>query len=86
MKLLEGDRISFGPTAGAEVRGCTPDLIGRRSLRRRSEVLVGEISSHALTAMKLAEDMLGNISFSTKLCANGGHVLICEPLNDHQAR
>lgn len=78
--------ISFGPTAGAEVRGCTSDLIGRRSLRRRSEVLVGEISSHTLTAMKLAEDMLGNISFSTKSCANGGHVLICEALNGDQAR
>jgi len=73
-------------TAGAEGRRCAPNSIGRRSLRRRSEVLVGEISSHTLTAMKLAEDMLGNISFSTKSCGNGGNVLICEQLNEDQVR
>jgi RNA 3'-terminal phosphate cyclase len=49
---------------------------------RRCEVLVGKLSSHTLTAMKVAEDLLGNISFSTKTCEKGGNViLICEEID-----
>jgi RNA 3'-terminal phosphate cyclase len=46
--------------------------------RRRCEVLVGKVSLHTLTAMKIAETMLGNIAFSTEKRGGIGMVLVCE--------
>jgi RNA 3'-terminal phosphate cyclase len=49
----------------------------RRGKRRRSELLVGEVSLHTETAMRIAEIMLGNIVFSTEK-VEGGSLIICE--------
>lgn len=46
----------------------------------RCEVLVGEVSSHALTAMRIAENMLGNIVFSTKKIEGVGVIMLCEQI------
>jgi len=50
---------------------------GEGERRRRCEVLVGEVSLHAETAMRIAEMMLGNIKFSVET-RSGGMVIICE--------
>jgi RNA 3'-terminal phosphate cyclase (ATP) len=46
--------------------------------KRRCEVLVGEVSLHTETAMRIAETMLGNILFSTQKMEDGGIVIVCE--------
>jgi len=46
--------------------------------RRKCEVLVGEMSLHTETAMRIAEKMLDNIFFSTKKLDGGGVVMTCE--------
>jgi RNA 3'-terminal phosphate cyclase len=45
--------------------------------KRRCEVLVGEVSLHTETAMRIAETMLGNVIFSTKKI-DDGVVMVCE--------
>lgn len=50
---------------------------GTQRKKRRCEILVGEVSLHAETAMRIAEMMLGNIIFSTKK-VNDGVVIVCE--------
>jgi RNA 3'-terminal phosphate cyclase len=45
--------------------------------KRRSEVLVGHVSLHTETAMRIAEIMLGNIVFSTQK-TDDGDVIVCE--------
>jgi RNA 3'-terminal phosphate cyclase len=53
---------------------------GEGGRRRRCEVLVGEVSLHAETAMRIAEMMLGNIKFSVERRGEGGGgmVIVCE--------
>ena len=46
--------------------------------KRRCEVLVGKVSLHTETAMKIAEIMVPNIVFSTKKVENGGIIIVCE--------
>lgn len=47
--------------------------------KRRCEVLVGEVSLHAETAIRIAEMMLGNIKFSVeKKGQSGAMVILCE--------
>ena len=50
---------------------------GEEQKKRRCEVLVGEVSLHTETAMRIAEIMLGNIVFSTEKI-EGGTVMVCE--------
>jgi len=57
----------------AEERGVTV-----RDGKRKCEVLVGEVSLHTETAMKIAEKMLDDVVFSTKKADGGGVVMICE--------
>lgn len=45
--------------------------------KRRCEVLVGEVSLHTETAMRIAEIMLGNVIFSTQK-VEAGTVMVCE--------
>lgn len=46
--------------------------------RRRSEILVGNVSTHAQTAMRISEIMLGNIAFSTEHVEGVGMIMVCE--------
>lgn len=46
------------------------------------EILAGRPSLHTLTAMKIAETMLGNIRFSTRTTGGIGEVIICERTDD----
>jgi RNA 3'-terminal phosphate cyclase len=46
--------------------------------KRRCEVLVGEVSLHTETAMRIAETMLGNILFSTQKMEDGSVVIVCD--------
>lgn len=45
---------------------------------RRCEVLAGAISSHTVTAMRIAETLLGDINFSIRRFESIGTVVICE--------
>jgi RNA 3'-terminal phosphate cyclase len=45
--------------------------------KRRNEVLVGHVSLHTETAMRIAETMLGNIVFSTEKMEHGD-IILCE--------
>ena len=61
--------------------GVNPSLGNEMDLtdrKRRCEVLVGEVSLHTRTAMKIAEIMLGNIAFSTEKIEGVGMVIVCE--------
>jgi hypothetical protein len=60
-------------TSGLEPRSTT-----RRREERRCEILVGEMSSHTQTAIKIAEIMLGNIVFRTEYIEGVGLTLACE--------
>jgi RNA 3'-terminal phosphate cyclase len=51
---------------------------GETKERRRSEVLVGDISLHTQTAMKIGEIVLGNIAFSATRVKGLGTLLVCE--------
>lgn len=55
-------------------RGSLETVEGKKG---RSEVLVGHVSLHTETAMRIAETMLGNIFFSTQKTENG-EVIVCE--------
>jgi len=57
-------------------RGIVKDGDGQK--KRRCEILVGEISLHTETAMRIAEDILGNIIFSTEKHESGGVMIVCE--------
>jgi hypothetical protein len=47
--------------------------------KSRCELLVGAVSLHTQTAMRVAEDMLGNIVFFTeKVQATGKVLIVCE--------
>ena len=46
-------------------------------MRRRCEILVGEISSHTQAAMRIAEIMLRDIVFSTKTLENDNIIITC---------
>lgn len=46
--------------------------------KRKCEVLVGEVSLHAETAMRIAEKMLDNVVFSTRAVEGGGIIMTCE--------
>jgi RNA 3'-terminal phosphate cyclase len=52
----------------------------------RCEILVGKVSVHTLTAMKIAEIMLGNITFSTMTLNGIGDVIVCERKGDLESR
>lgn len=55
------------------------DFVGAETVERsRCEVLVGEVSFHSQTAMKVAEIILENIVFSTKKIEGGGVIMACE--------
>jgi len=63
--------------------GIVPALAVERGVtvrdgRRKCELLVGEISLHTETAMRIAEKMLDNIAFSTQKVDGGGVVMTCE--------
>ena len=64
--------------------GANPQIAIERGLteksqtKRRCEVLVGEVSLHTETAMRIAEMMLRNIVFSTEKVAGGGIMVVCE--------
>ena len=45
--------------------------------KRRCEVLIGEMSLHTETAMRIAETMLGNIIFSIEKVSEG-ILMVCE--------
>ena len=79
-EYLADQIVIFMALATAGVGGCFIKDGTRSRTPRRCEILVGEISSHTLTAMKVAEDMLGNVCFSTKACENGGNMMICEQI------
>lgn len=49
----------------------------------RSEILVGEVSLHTQSAMRVAEVMLRNIVFSTETIEGVGSVIICERKRDN---
>jgi RNA 3'-terminal phosphate cyclase len=51
--------------------------VGEGQKKRRCEVLVGDVSLHTETAMRIAEIMLGNVVFSTEK-VEGGTVMVCE--------
>lgn len=55
-----------------------PDAKEQAKNQRRCEVLVGNVSSHTKTAMKIAETMLGNITFKTEKIEGVGKVMVCE--------
>jgi RNA 3'-terminal phosphate cyclase len=46
--------------------------------KRHCEILVGQVSLHTETAMRIAEMMLGNISFSTKKLEGGRNLISCD--------
>ena len=46
--------------------------------QNRCEILVGKVSLHTITAMKIAETVLTDIEFSTHDRDRGGLVIICE--------
>lgn len=48
---------------------------------RRCEILTGRPSLHTLTAMRIAETMLGNIIFSTRTISGIGETIICESIS-----
>lgn len=64
--------------------GIAPPLASERGVnvdggaKRRCEVLVGEVSLHSETAMRIAEKMLDNITFSTKKVEGSGIIMVCE--------
>ena len=45
---------------------------------RRCEILIGQMSTHAKTATRIAEIMLGNIIFRTEYSEGIGLALVCE--------
>jgi RNA 3'-terminal phosphate cyclase len=55
-------------------RGVTVDA----GKKRRSEILVGQVSLHTETAMRIAEMMLGNVAFSTKNVEGSGIIIMCD--------
>ena len=65
-------------TSGANPPIAVERGIGMGGLKmRRCEVLVGEVSLHTETAMRIAEIMLGNVIFSTEK-VEAGMVMVCE--------
>jgi RNA 3'-terminal phosphate cyclase len=62
-----------GPPIAIE-RGLTEPLLKKR----RCEVLVGQVSLHTETAMRVAEMMLRDIEFSTEKVEGGGILVVCE--------
>lgn len=64
--------------------GIDPPIAIERALdgivhkKRKCEVLVGEISLHTETAMRIAEMMVPRIMFSTKKVEGVGIIMICE--------
>ncbi len=63
--------------------GANPPIAVERGIggggvkKRRCEVLIGEVSLHTETAMRIAEIMLGNVIFSTEK-VEAGMVMVCE--------
>jgi RNA 3'-terminal phosphate cyclase len=51
---------------------------GEKQGKRKCQVLVGEVSLHTETAMRIAEMMLDNIVFSTEKVEGGGIMMVCE--------
>jgi RNA 3'-terminal phosphate cyclase (ATP) len=63
--------------------GTIPALAEERGItagegRRKCEVLVGEVSLHTETAMRIAEKMLDNIAFTTQKADGGGIIMRCK--------
>ena len=54
------------------------EMVGKR---RRCEVLVGEVSLHTETAMRIAEMMLDNITFDVEKREGGRSLIVCERKN-----
>jgi RNA 3'-terminal phosphate cyclase len=52
----------------------------------RCEILVGKVSVHTLTAMKIAEIMLGNITLSRVTMDGIGDLIVCERKGDLESR
>jgi hypothetical protein len=48
--------------------------------RRRCEILIGQMSTHAQTAIRIAEIMLGNIRFRSEYSEGVGLALVCEQI------
>jgi RNA 3'-terminal phosphate cyclase (ATP) len=48
----------------------------------RCEILTGRPSLHTVTAMRIAETMLGNIIFSTRTISGIGETIVCERKSD----
>jgi RNA 3'-terminal phosphate cyclase len=69
---VDGVQLVDGNGEGRQREGA------RSRKRRRSEMLVGEVSLHTETAMRIAEIMLGNIVFSTEKVEEGGSFIVCE--------
>lgn len=64
-------------TSGREPRSTRPS----RRRERRCEILIGQMSTHAETAIRIAEIMLGNIRFRTEHRQGVGLALVCEHVN-----
>ncbi len=62
-------------TSGREPRHIRSSSRGRE---RRCEILIGQMSTHAETAIRIAEIMLGNITFRTEYSEGVGLALLCE--------
>jgi len=58
-------------------------MSGLSSGQTRSEILVGKVSSHTLTAMKICEDLLTDIVFYTQEREASGLVIVCERKGNH---